>query len=361
MTLPDGGPDPSGVSALRRRVVAAVVGDLARLAGGWSATPPGRPLVLVGCSGGADSVALAAAAARAVELRGWCWGAVVVDHGLQQGSADAAARAGHLCADLGAALVLVRRVEVRPAASAGGPEAAARAARYDAFDEALQASGALALLLGHTADDQAETVLLRLARGSGPRSLAGMPAERGPFRRPLLELPRADVRAAFPELAVWQDPHNEDPAYARVRVRRALPALEQALGPGLAASLARSAVQVRAEVEALDRWCDEVWPSVVELRELRGAVAVRLDARQLAGRPEALVQRVLARAADLAGAPRERLTAAHYAPLHAMIRRWRGQGPTQLPGGVVGYRESDTVVLVRRPDGAEREEFGGPQ
>ncbi len=348
-------------------MVAAVAADLEQSLdwGDGVATPGGRHpavAVLVGCSGGADSVALAAATARAARVRGRTWGAVVVDHGLQEGSAGVAARAGEVCCELGAALVLVRRATVDAAGL--GPEAAARAARYGVFGEALAATSAPGLLLGHTADDQAETVLLRLARGSGPRSLAGMPAQRGPFRRPLLSIPRAAVRRAFPELEVWSDPHNEDPAYARVRARRVLPALEDALGPGVAAALARSAAQVRADVEALDLWSDEVWAQVAQVLPAEGAgapVEVRLDAAALARRPEALVQRVLARAAVASGAPADRLTAAHYAPLHAMIGRWRGQGPTQLPGGVVGYRESGTVVLARRPGGVNREEFGGSQ
>ncbi|MFI0433682.1 MAG: tRNA lysidine(34) synthetase TilS [Candidatus Nanopelagicales bacterium] len=341
-------------SDARHRVVSAVGRELQRLAELESARDP---LVLVGCSGGADSVALAAATARAAERHHWRWGAVVVDHGLQPESAASAARAADTCAGLGATLVLVRRVAV--AAAGQGLEAAARAARYAAFAEALDAVGSPTLMLGHTADDQAETVLLRLARGSGPRSLAGMPPRRDRYSRPLLEIPRDTVRAAFPELEVWHDPHNDDHAFARVRARRAMPVLEGALGPGFAAALARSAGQLRAEVQALDDWCDEVWPQITTITRQGDQVIVRLDAALLARRPEALIQRVLARAALVAGAPADRLAAAHYAPLHAMISRWRGQGPTHLPGGVVGYRESGTVVLARRTGDDYRKEFGG--
>ena len=229
---------------------------------------PADAAVLVAVSGGADSLALAAGLAFVRPGSG----AVVVDHGLQQRSAEVAAVARAQCASLGLQAQVVR---VHVDGSGEGP---AREARLSA----LSATGAC-VLLGHTRDDQAETVLLGLARGAGARALAGMAAVRGPFRRPLLDLPRALVRQACDEagLTPVQDPHNDDPAYARVRVRSAaLPALEAALGPGVAAALARSAGQLREDADALDALAaavpDESRADVDALAALAPAVRARV-------------------------------------------------------------------------------------
>ena len=236
------GPHPAVAQA--RAGVRRCLGDL----------EPGD-LVLAACSGGADSLALAAALAHEAPRLGLRGGGVTVDHGLQDGSG---AQADRVVAGLGAlGLDPVRqvRVTVNGLPGAGGPEAAAREARYTALEQVAHQTGAAVVLLGHTLDDQAETVLLGLARGSGARALAGMPARRGPLRRPLLGLSRATLREAClaQRLDPWDDPHNRDPSYARVRIRhQVLPALEQALGPGIAEALARSASQLAADCEALD-------------------------------------------------------------------------------------------------------------
>ncbi|WP_129339874.1 tRNA lysidine(34) synthetase TilS, partial [Cellulomonas endophytica] len=227
---------------------------------GLADLPPGG-LVLVACSGGADSLALAAATAFVAERSrrrgpapGLRAGAVVVDHGLQAGSAAVAARAAEACRGLGLDPVEVVAVDVAPV---GGPEGAARAARHAALADAAARHGAAAVLLGHTLDDQAEGVLLGLARGSGPRSLAGMPARRGVLRRPLLGLRRSQTAAACTALGLepWQDPTNAPGPGAprRSRVRgEVLPVLEAVLGPGVVPALARSADASREAADALD-------------------------------------------------------------------------------------------------------------
>src|SRR5215469_12310932 len=185
-------------------------------------------LVLVACSGGADSLALAAAAAFAAPRLGLRAGGVTVDHGLQPGSAERAGEVTALLSGLGLDPVRRATVTVPPPATAAGPEAAARRARYAALDVAAKECGAAAVLLGHTLDDQAETVLLGLARGSGGRSLAGMAPQSGRYLRPLLQIRRAQTAAACAALGLdsWDDPQNRDPAFTRTRVRRELvPAL----------------------------------------------------------------------------------------------------------------------------------------
>ena len=236
------GPHPAVAEA--RACVRRCLGDL----------EPGD-LVLAACSGGADSLALAAALAHEAPRLGLRGGGVTVDHGLQEGSAAQAARVVAALGALGLDPVRQARVTVSGLPGAGGPEAAARRARYTALEQVAHQTGAAVVLLGHSRDDQAETVLLGLARGSGARALAGMPARRGRFRRPLLALGRATLRDAClaQGLDPWDDPHNCDPSYARVRVRRhALPALEETLGPGIAEALARSAAQLSADCDALD-------------------------------------------------------------------------------------------------------------
>lgn len=247
--------------------------------------------VVVALSGGADSLALTAAAVAVSAEIGLLCEAAVIDHQLQDGSGEVAARAAEQARILGCSEARVLAVVVPQGSGAGGVEAAARAARYAALDavagagagagpgvgaqgaggRAESASNAVppaaAILLGHTRDDQAETVLLGLARGSGTRSLAGMAARTGVYRRPLLELPRDVVLAAAlqaaaadPRLAPWTDPHNADAGFARVRVRRqVLPVLEGALGPGVVAALARTATLAREDADALDTWADQVW------------------------------------------------------------------------------------------------------
>ncbi|WP_432491743.1 tRNA lysidine(34) synthetase TilS [Kineococcus gypseus] len=323
-----GGP-PAPVAAVR----VAVRADLRALRSAGAA--PGA-LVLAACSGGADSLALAAALAFEAPRAGLRAGAVGVDHGLHPGSAAVARAAATACAGLGLDPVLTSRVDV---GRSGGPEAAAREARYAALRAAADASGAVAVLLGHTLDDQAETVLLGLARGSGTRSLAGMPAVRGPFRRPLLGLPRATVRAACAAqgLRPWEDPANADRRLARARVRHeALPALEAALGPGVAAALARSARALREDADALDELAAQ--------RDPFRAGAAPLP--ELLAAPAALRRRWLRRAALAAGSPAGALSAAHVDALEALVLRWRGQGPVHLPGGARGHRACGRLVLT---------------
>lgn len=310
------GPAPAVASV--RNAVRTCAADLA----------PGD-LVLAACSGGPDSLALAAALAFTAPRAGLRAGGVTVDHGLQQGSDSRAASVASVLSGLG--LDPVRSVAVSVCAErAGGPEAAARTARYEALSRVAAELGAAAVLLGHTLDDQAETVLLGLARGSGPRSLAGMPSRRGVFRRPLLGLRRSVTAAACEALGLdpWQDPHNGDRRFARVRVRLdALPALEAALGPGVTEALARTAGQLRADAEVLESISAE-----------RTRADSPLSASSLAEMPGAVRTRVLRSAAVAAGCPASALTAGHVARIEELVTGWRGQRWIDLPGGVRASR-----------------------
>jgi tRNA(Ile)-lysidine synthase len=324
-------------------------------------------LVLVACSGGADSLALACALAFEAPGLGLRAGGMTVDHGLQPGSAAQAATVTRLMAECGLDPVRSVTAEVaRPrggmgadaaagglaaggtgdaAAPAGpgypGPEAAAREARYLALDRVAQETGAAAIVLGHTRDDQAETVLLGLARGSGTRSLAGMPERSGLCLRPLLQVSRAQTLAACAALGLepWQDPQNSDPAFARARVRhRVLPVLERELGPGVAEALARSARQLRSDADCLDSLAARE-----SERLTTGGPDLPLD--ELAALPEAIRSRVLRSAAITAGCPAGSLSARHIAALDALVTGWRGQRWTDLPGGIRGERRYGRLTL----------------
>ncbi len=316
----------------------AVAGTRAAVRDCLADLAPGE-LVLAACSGGADSLALAAALAFTAPRRGLRAGAVTVDHGLQPGSAAQAARAAAQLRGLGLEPVHVIAVTVD---GPGGPEAAARAARYRALGQAGDEAGAAAILLGHTRDDQAETVLLGLARGSGGRSLAGMPARAGRYRRPFLGVGRDETAAACTAqgLQAWHDPQNDDPRFARVRVRQqALPALEQALGPGVAAALARTAGQLRADADALDALAAEAAGRLI-------GPGPEIEVADLAAQPAALRTRVLRRAAIAAGCGPGALGAAHIGRLDELLTDWHGQRWVDLPGGVRGLRQCGKLRFI---------------
>jgi tRNA(Ile)-lysidine synthase len=242
----------------------------------------------------------------------------------------------------------------------GGPEAAARVARYAALDAAALRLDAT-VLLGHTLNDQAETVLLGLARGSGARSLAGMPAafERGSserggqirYRRPLLELDRATVRRAALAMGLspWDDPHNEDSAYTRVRVRRlALPALEETLGPGVAEALARTARLLRDDADALDAWAARFLDDLEvshDSEATEGLTSTSAEVGGLAELPRAVRTRVLRRLAIEAGSPPGALAATHVDEMDRLVTAWHGQRHVDLPGGVRAFRRCGKLLF----------------
>jgi tRNA(Ile)-lysidine synthase len=316
-------------------------------------------LVLAACSGGADSLALAAALAHEAPGCGLRGGGVTVDHGLQPGSGERAGDVVTVLAGLGLDPVESVAVSVPAGAGHGGPEAAAREARYAALAQAARRTGAAAVLLGHSRDDQAETVLLGLARGAGARSLAGMPPRQGFYLRPLLPVARATLRAACGALGLdpWDDPHNSDPAYARARVRhRAMPVLAEVLGPGVAEALARSARQLRADADLLDELADA---AAQRARDGGGG----WDAGMLASLPDAIRSRVLHRAAVAAGCPAGALTARHVEAIDDLVMRWRGQRWTDLPGGIRGSRRCGKLLFTvpARQPAAEGEDPGGRQ
>jgi tRNA(Ile)-lysidine synthase len=321
--------------------------------------------VLVACSGGPDSLALAAVASYFgrrghVDGHALSVGAVIVDHQLQPGSAAVAAKTADALRELGLFPVEARQVDV---ASTGiGPEAAARDARHAALDEAAARAGAGAILLGHTLDDQAEQVLLGLARGSGTRSLAGMRPVRGLLLRPFLGLRRADTLeiCAVEGLDPWHDPSNSDPSFARSRTRvEVLPMLEEKLGPGVAESLARTAAILQLDADYLD---DVAKSTYEQLAEQSGA-EISLPETALRELPPAIRFRVIAKAAAAVGGQQpsyQRLLAAE-----ALLRRHGSAGPVELPGGVSAYRLSLAQILAdegrNRPGPGRDGANGGPR
>ncbi|MYT33470.1 MULTISPECIES: tRNA lysidine(34) synthetase TilS [unclassified Streptomyces] len=302
---------------------------------------PEPPLVLVACSGGADSMALASALAFEAPKLGVRAGGVTIDHGLQEGSDLRAAEVALRLRALKLDPVEIVGVEV---GRTGGPEAAARDARYAALDATADRHGASAVLLGHTRDDQAETVLLGLARGSGIRSLSGMAAATGTngrYRRPFLDLDRQTARTAclIQALPVWDDPHNTDPAYTRSRLRHeGLPALEKCLGKGVVEALARTAQLSRDDADALDAWAADAETAIVD-------EAGTLDVAGLFALPPAVRRRVLRRAVIAAGSPAGSLFARHIEEVDRLITAWRGQGAINLPGRVGVRRQGGRLVI----------------
>jgi tRNA(Ile)-lysidine synthase len=370
------GPHPAVAEV--RRAVRLALGRRPRRGG------DGACRVLVACSGGADSLALAAATAFEAPRAGIRAGLVTVDHGLQQGSAERASSVAALGRALGLEPVAVLPVSV---GAAGGPEAAARSARYDALSVAAATLDA-DVLLGHTLDDQAETVLLGLGRGSGPRSIAGMrsvtadgwgrvadasagcecPAEgvaAGAFAasraaatepdagrlwiRPLLGVRRRVTEAACAALGLqpWRDPHNADPSFQRVRLRHeVLPLLEEVLQGGVVEALARTAALVRDDLDALDQLARNFLDQQRESGDICPELSVDhgsdLDVASLRALPRAVRTRVLRSWAQARGSAA--LSAGHTAALDALVTDWHGQGPLCLPGGLEVARASGKLV-----------------
>lgn len=295
---------------------------------------------IVAVSGGADSLALAYALIKEAPDLAITLIAVTVDHQLQSGSADQAAKVQSELKAMGYQEVIIEKVNVK---EKSGLEADARAARYAALDAIAGAYGATQIFLGHTRDDQAETVLLGLARGSGTRSLSGMAVLNGKYARPFLQLTREQIVAACNEVGLkpWKDPHNENAKFSRVRVRNSvLPVMESEIGPGIAAALARSAAILRDDADALDEMAQAVI-SRVDLKDL--------DCAALAELPRAIRSRILRTAIYSAGAPSGSLSADHLSAVESLVTSWHGQGEVSLPGGVKVARISGRLSLLARP------------
>jgi tRNA(Ile)-lysidine synthase len=292
--------------------------------------------VLVAVSGGADSLALAAglfAEAKSKTVRPI---AVIIDHALQANSADVAMNTKAELTKIGYSNIEIKRINFE---ITDGMEASARRARYAALNEIASSTNASAIFLGHTKDDQAETVLLGLARGSGTRSLSGMAERIDKYRRPLLSITRQQTEAACKEVGVkyWNDPHNQSMEYARVRVReKVLPLMESEIGPGIADALTRSAKILRDDADALDQWAEEVLDEIDP---------IEMDIETLVSLPRAIRSRVIRKAIYLAGAPSGSLSAEHLEPVEALVTAWKGQGPVSLPGGVTVARISGRLSL----------------
>lgn len=295
--------------------------------------------VLVAVSGGADSLALAAALVPEsknllVNLVG-----VTIDHQLQKSSGEQATKVIAQLSELGIAQVEIVKVDIE---LVDGLEASARRARYAALDAAAEKYNAKLIFIGHTLNDQAESVLLGLARGSGARSLSGMARCTGKYCRPLLEITRSETLAVCAEnnLTPWIDPHNSDSQFARVRVRTdALPKLEESIGPGITEALARSANLLRDDADALDGWATQI-AADLDLADL--------EITLLADLPKAIRTRVLRKAIYAAGSPIGSITADHVASVEAFVTSWHGQGACSLPGGVKVSRISGRLSLLSR-------------
>jgi len=296
--------------------------------------------ILLAVSGGADSLLLAAATNLEASKVGIQLNALVVDHQLQNGSGDVAASAQKKLFELGITEAKVAEVLVSNNSGSGGMEAAARSARYKALDDEADLIGAVAIFLGHTEDDLAETVLLGLARGSGTRSLSGMAFHVGRYVRPFLELTRAQVLAACKESGIefWSDPQNDDLSFARVRVRNELlPKMEKEIGPGISKALARTSRILREDADALDLIAGDLFATLVDPAQIPIELILEL--------PSAVRKRIIKRAIEAMGAPT--LTAEQILEVDALVGAWKGQGAVALAGGITVRRDSGRLTLSK--------------
>ncbi len=293
--------------------------------------------ILLAVSGGADSLLLAAATNLEAVKVGIQLSAIVVDHQLQSGSGEVAELTQKRLSELGITEVKISQVEV---VGAGGMEAAARRARYEALDTEADRIGAVAIFLGHTEDDLAETVLLGLARGSGTRSLSGMAFQVGKYVRPFLELTRSQVLAACKESGIefWDDPQNQELGFARVRVRNEiLPKMEKEIGPGISKALARTSRILREDADALDLIAGEIFTNLAD--------PTQIPIESISDLPIAVRKRVIKQAIEAMGAPS--LSAEQILEVEALVGAWKGQGPVALAGGITARRDSGRLTLSK--------------
>lgn len=341
------------------------------------------PLVLVACSGGRDSMALAAVSHIVCTSMGVRCGAVIVDHGLQAGSEQVASEAADRCHALGLGPVIMRNATVQ--ARGEGLEAAARQARYDELCAAAHESGAIAVLLAHTMDDQAETVLIGLLRSRGVDALAGMPqvfTRSGvTFARPLLTLTRDETTGLCEDLGVeyWDDPTNGDavdgelpddyPLRSRVR-HDLLPAIERFAGFNVTRHFAESAQLARMDKEYLDQRSDEVMGEAItavdrpassaavstdtpracvadDTNDSGHGIGLMIGVKRIAREPEAIRLRVIAHALSQAGV---NASAAQIAAIDRLVVDWHGQGGVSLPRGYSANRKKHVIRVCQ--DGA---------
>ena len=285
------------------------------------------------CSGGADSMALADAAIA--EMGAHNVVVIHIDHGLSPGS-EAVGEGVAAWAKAQGVAAIVRRVEVEQRASI---EAAARDARYAALDAIAAEIGAAWILLGHTARDQAETVLMRIVRGTGPAGLAGIPMIRGHYLRPLLQLPRelVDDYVAARGLPTWDDPMNADLGIARVRFREVLLPALRVENPAVDDALCRLAMSTREWVASLDEEAEPIATFPISCREL-----LQYDT--------AIRKRGYALALDRAGLGYD---AVHLEAIDDLaLRANAGEVGVDLPGVRI-VRSYDVLDLERAPRPAE--------
>jgi tRNA(Ile)-lysidine synthase len=299
-----------------------------------SNTKPGQKL-LIAVSGGADSLALAAACEFEAKKLGLKIAAAVIDHSLQKGSDKVAAQTAKTLAALGFEEVVVKKITV---GKAGGPEAAARTARYTALETLRQKTKSHFIVLGHTSSDQAETVLLGLVRGSGSKSLSGMSEKTGFLLRPLLGVERATTEAFCKDSGIkyWSDPQNQDKKFLRVMIRKlVLPFLEKQLGGSVAASLVRTSDQLREDNTYLESQSDK---SFKKYAKVSGS-GISFDAKALEKLPAAILNRVIKKSLDSFGSESSRTNVLAVSDL---VLSWHGQKPLALPGVRV-VRKGNTI------------------
>ncbi|HIW45850.1 MAG TPA: tRNA lysidine(34) synthetase TilS [Candidatus Yaniella excrementigallinarum] len=314
--------------------------------------------IAVAVSGGADSLALAVLAAETQRVTGTPFGAIVLDHQLQEVTAEVARATAVLCRGLGLEPVATCALEIRDHGE--GLEASARRARYAAFVELATTMQAAGVLTAHTANDQAEQVLLGLARGSGLRSIAGIRKQRThkiaghePIHigRPLLDLTRKDTEAicAWAGIQYFEDPMNQEHSIARIRVRQhLLPALldpDTGLGPGVFSGLVTTAALAADDTAVLEQLAEQTYHSL----GVEGQQCIEFPLRQLQKLQPAILRRVVALAVQHFGAPTpsaERLAAVQTL-VWPPVGKASSAGPIQLEGHLSVYRKKDAEEYAK--------------
>jgi len=297
--------------------------------------------VLVGCSGGADSLALVwttLVVGKRLELK---VGAIIVDHQLFPESNDVALNAKKQCEELGIQEVIIKKVNVEH--NHEGLEAAARIARYEAFENVLHETNAQAILLAHTQDDQAETVLMRLTRGSGAKSLSGMAQVSGKYLRPFLHLRKKLVHDSLDliGLKAWQDPANTDHQFLRVKVRHELmPKIVEVLGESAISSLDKTSQLLRLDNQALEELAQQFFKSQKDVK------TNGLEISELEKLPEAIRTRVLRIFAIASGVHPGPFSFEHIEAIDALVKNWHGQGNVDLPGFIQATRVDGSLRFV---------------